>query len=39
VRVELKSFMGETQDSAVDRARVIIKQMQAQVLSGTDLMQ
>jgi 3-keto-disaccharide hydrolase len=39
VRVELKSFFGETQDSAVDRARIIVKQMQAQVLSGTGLTQ
>ena len=39
VRVQLKSFMGETQDTAVDRARVIIKQMQAQVMSGQELTQ
>jgi len=39
VRVELRSFFGETQDSAVDRARVIVKQMQAQVVSGQDLTQ
>jgi len=39
VRVELKSFFGETQDSAVDRARVIVKQIQAQVVSGQDLTQ
>jgi hypothetical protein len=39
VRVELKSFFGETQDSAVDRVRAIVKEMQAQVVSGQDLMQ
>jgi hypothetical protein len=39
VRVELNSFFGETQDSAVDRVRVIVKQMQAQVVSGQDLTQ
>jgi 3-keto-disaccharide hydrolase len=39
VRVQLKSFPGETQDTAVDRARLIVKQMQAQVVSGQDLTQ
>jgi hypothetical protein len=39
VRVELKSFMGETQDTAVERGRGIVKLMQAQVLSGQDLTQ
>jgi len=39
VRVELPSFFGETQDSAVDRSRAIVKQMQAQVVSGQDLTQ
>jgi hypothetical protein len=39
VRVELKSFFGETQDSAVDRARVIVKEIQAQVVSEQDLTQ
>ena len=39
VRVEMNSFFGETQDSAVDRARVIVKQMQAQIVSGQDLTQ
>jgi hypothetical protein len=39
VRVELKSFPGETQDSAVNRARAIIKEMQAQVVSGQELTQ
>jgi hypothetical protein len=39
VRVELKSFLGETQDTAVARARLIVQQLQAQVLSGQDLTQ
>jgi hypothetical protein len=39
VRVELNSFMGETQDTAVERTRVIVQQLQAQVLSGQDLTQ
>ncbi len=39
VRVELKSFMGETQDTAVERARMIVQQLQGQVLSGPDLTQ
>ena len=39
VRVQLKSFPGETQDTAVDRVRVIVKQMQAQVTSSEDLTQ
>ncbi len=39
VRVQLKSFLGETQDTAVGRARLIVKQMQAQVVSGQDLTQ
>jgi hypothetical protein len=39
VRVELKSFFGETQDSAVDRARVIVKEIQAKVVSEQDLTQ
>jgi len=39
VRVELKSFFGETQDNAANRARVIVKQMQNQVVSGQDLTQ
>jgi len=39
VRVQLKSFFGETEDTAVDRARLIVKQMQAQVVSGQDLTQ
>ncbi|HUA68080.1 MAG TPA: family 16 glycoside hydrolase [Candidatus Saccharimonadales bacterium] len=39
VRVELRSFFGETQDTAVTRARVIVDKMQAQVLSRQDLTQ
>jgi hypothetical protein len=39
VRVQLKSFFGETEDTAVGRARLIVKQMQKQVASGQDLMQ
>ena len=39
VRVELNSFFGETQNSAVDRARTIVKQIQKQVVSGQDLTQ
>jgi hypothetical protein len=38
VRVRLKSFWGETEDNAVARARQIVKQMQAQVLSKNDLL-
>ncbi len=39
VRVRLKSFPGETQDNAVTRATLIIRQMQAQVTTAEDLMQ
>ena len=39
VRVRLKSFLGETQDTAVARATQIVRQMQAQVTSSQDLMQ
>lgn len=40
VRVELKSYMlAETQDMVLDRVRIIINAMQAQVLSKEDLMQ
>lgn len=38
VRVRLKSFFGETQDNALSRARMIVKQIQAQVLSKDDLL-
>ena len=37
VRVKLKSFFGETQDNAVTRARLIVKQIQEQILSADDL--
>lgn len=37
VRVQLKSFPGETRDTALLRARVIVEQMQNQVLSGVSL--
>jgi hypothetical protein len=39
VRVRLKSFFGETQDTAVTRATQIIRLMQAQALSKDDLTQ
>jgi hypothetical protein len=39
VRVELRSFLGETRDTALTRARMIVSQMQAQVLSTQDLLQ
>jgi hypothetical protein len=37
VRVKLKSFLGETQDNAVNRARMVVKEMQTQVGSEKDL--
>ena len=39
VRVQWKSFPGETQDTAVERARELVKLMQAQVNSSKDLTQ
>jgi hypothetical protein len=39
VRVRLPSFFGETQDTAVLRARMIVNMMQAQIMSGQDLAQ
>jgi 3-keto-disaccharide hydrolase len=39
VRVELKSFVGETEDTATDRARAIVQKMQAQALTRQDLLQ
>jgi hypothetical protein len=39
VRVRLKSFPGETQDTAVSRATQLIHKMQAQVTTSEDLMQ
>jgi hypothetical protein len=38
VRVQLKSFFGETQDNALTRATMILKQMQAQVTSKEELL-
>jgi hypothetical protein len=38
VRVQLKSFLGETQDHAITRATMILKQMQTQVTSKEELM-
>jgi hypothetical protein len=38
VRVRLKSFLGETQDTALARARMIVGQIQDQVLSDKDLL-
>lgn len=37
VRVKLKSFFGETENTALVRARTIVKQMQSQVQSKADL--
>jgi len=39
VWVQLKSFLGETQDTALTRATMIIKAIQAQVTSKEELMQ
>ena len=39
VRVQMDSFFGETQDTAILRARVIAQMMQAQIMSGQDLSQ
>ena len=39
VRVQLKSFLGETQDNALTRAMTIVKTIQAQVTSKEELMQ
>jgi sensor histidine kinase regulating citrate/malate metabolism len=39
VRVQLKSFPGETQDAAVDRVRPYVKEIQAQVTSSEELTQ
>ena len=38
VRVQLKSFLGENQDTAISRATMILKQMQAQVTSKEELL-
>lgn len=37
VRVRLKSFFGETQDTALTRARTIVNQIQTQVTAAKDL--
>ncbi len=37
VRVELKSFLGETQDNALTRAMMVVKTMQEQVTSKEEL--
>jgi hypothetical protein len=39
VRVQLKSFLGESQDNAVNRATMVIKPMQAQITSREELTQ
>jgi len=39
VRVQLKSFLGETQDNALTRAMMIVKTIQAQITSKEELMQ
>ncbi|HEV2319058.1 MAG TPA: family 16 glycoside hydrolase [Verrucomicrobiae bacterium] len=39
VRVELKSFLGESRDTALMRARMIVNRMQTQILSSEDLLQ
>ena len=38
VRVRLKSFFGETQDNALTRARLVVEQIQVQVMSDKDLL-
>jgi len=37
VRVRLRTFLGETQDNAITRARTILKLMQDQVAGDRDL--
>ncbi len=39
VRVQLKSFLGETRDNALIRARYVVQAMQSQILSSQDLSQ
>lgn len=39
VRVQLKSFPGETRDNALTRARYVVRDMQKQVMSSQDLLQ
>jgi hypothetical protein len=38
VRVRLKSFFGETQDNALTRGRIVVKQIQDRVMSDKDLL-
>jgi len=38
VRVRLKSFLGETQDNALSRARMIVEKIQGQIMSDRDLL-
>ena len=38
VRVRLKSFFGETQENALTRARLVVEQIQGQVMSDKDLL-
>jgi len=37
VRVELKSFLGETQDNALTRATMVVKTIQERVTSKEEL--
>ncbi len=37
VRIQLKSFLGETRDNALMRARFVVQAMQAQIQSSQDL--
>jgi hypothetical protein len=37
VRVHLKTFLGETQNNLITRARMIVKQMQDRIGSAKDL--
>ena len=37
VRLWLKSFLGETQNNAVTRARMILKSMEAEVTTAAEL--
>jgi hypothetical protein len=39
VRVQLKSFLGESQDNALTRAMMIVKTIQAQITSKEELTQ
>lgn len=39
VRLRLKSFLGETQENAITRASILVKQMQAEVTSSAALLE